>query len=388
VTGARLAVALVVLAACTQVPDTGTAASVGTPPGPGAEPPPATDAGADGREGDGEAAALGITVYPRVGDPNDDTAAPGGPGLVLDGGTMVGAAFVWARAELGGDLATRAYDAVAVAAAGGDASLYLYGAALFRSAQTIVVPLGASDADFAAAAAIVKHAELVFVPGGEQNGYVPWKGTVLAQAIQGVYDRGGVVVGTSAGALVLGAFAFDAVAAGISENVTPDVALTNPYDPLISFTRHMFAFPPLADAITEVHFEQRDRMGRLAMFMARQHADGAIARKPPFVLGIAVDEHAAIVIDKTSTGQLVRDDPAGRAFVVRGGPPTTCAPGQRLDYPGLEVHRLDDPAQTFDFARWCGTAPVYTLDVAPSASVPFPGGSPYDRAAAAPPACP
>ncbi len=384
----RVAAALFAIAACTEVGDTGVPAVLAPPPEPTPTPAPPQPDDAGASDADAEAASLVLTIYPRVGAPADDTTTPHGPGLVLDGGTLVGAALVWARDTLGGAAAsTRAYDAVVVAAGGGDESLALYGAALFGSTQTLVLPPNAGDVDFAAAAAIVDRAELVLLPGGEQNAYAAWNGTALGKAIQDVYGRGGVIAGTSAGALVLGAFAFDAVAAGVSENVTPEVALANPFDPLISFTRHMFAFPPLADAITEVHFEQRDRMGRLAMFMARQHADGAIARTPPLVLGVAIDEHAAIVIDKSSIGTLVRDDPAARAFLVKGGPPTTCAPGKRLAYSGLEVHRLDDPSQSFDFARWCGTAPVYTLDVSPDAGDPFPGGSPYDRPAS-PSACP
>lgn len=127
-------------------------------------------------------------------------------------------------------------------------------------------------------------------------------------------------------------------------------------------------------------------MGRLVMFMARQHTDGAIVRKPPSVLGIGIDEDAALVIDGAGLGKLIPRTPKGRVFVVRGGPPQVAAPGQRLVYPSLEVHRLDDPGQTFDFSRWCGTAPVYTIDLSADAAAPF-GASPYDRAGTSSP-CP
>lgn len=329
-----------------------------------------------------------LTVYPRVGAVADDATVPAGPGLVLDGGTLVAAGITWARATLGADLSVRAFDAVIVSATAGDQSSFFYDAAPFGSAQTVVLAAGASDVDLARAAAIVARAEYVFFPGGEQSAYAVWNKTSLAQAVQGVHDRGGVVAGSSAGTLVLGAFVFDALAAGgISESVTPGVALADPFDPRISFTRHLFAFAPLADAITEVHFEQLDRMGRLAMFMARQHADHAVVRTPPAVLGIAVDEHAAIVIDAHGSGKLLRDQAGARAFLVKGGPPATCVAGERLAYPGLQVHRLDDPSQAFDFGKWCGTAPAYTLDVYADASAPFGDASPYDRDAS-PSSCP
>jgi hypothetical protein len=127
-------------------------------------------------------------------------------------------------------------------------------------------------------------------------------------------------------------------------------------------------------------------MGRLAMFMARQHTDGAITRQPPAGLGVGIDDDAALVVDGAGLGRIFVRSPAGRAFVVRGGPPQVASPGKRLVYPSLEVHRLDDPSQTFDFSRWCGTAPVYTIDLSADAAAPF-GASPYDRAGVSSP-CP
>jgi putative intracellular protease/amidase len=294
------------------------------------------------------------------------------------GGTDVADAFAWGKAQIAPG-AARGGDAVFISPGGSDGASYLYGLADFRSAQTISIPGNATKADFLAAAAIVDKAEFVYFPGGEQNAYAVWAGTPLMAAVQNVYTRGGVVSGTSAGELVMGSFVFDAIAAGISENVTPAVALADPFDPKISFTRHMLDFPPLADAITEAHFESIDRFGRLAMFLARQHTDNAIARTPKKVLGIAIDEDAAVVIDGQKQGKLIRNNTSGRAFLVVGGPPAIAQPGQRLSYPGLEVHRLDDPAQTFDFGKWCGTAPVYTVDVSQDAANPFGTESPYDR---------
>jgi cyanophycinase len=342
---------------------------------------PATplDGGDGGAPSDTDAdLPLSITVYPRLGDPADDTVTPAGPGLLLmGGGPDIDAAFAWARDTIAPGQSGRIGDLV-VLLAGGDNSYAgaLYARLPFRSAQTIVIPPGASPHDLAVAGAIVSRAEYVWYGGGQQSAYAVWAGSALAAAVQGVYDRGGIVGGTSAGALVMGAFVFDALTAGISENVTSAVGLADPFDPKISFTRHMFAFPPFADAITDVHFEERDRLGRLVTFMARQHTDGAIVRTPPSVLGIGIDEDAALVVDAKGVGRLIPRTPSGRIFLVRGGPPAVATAGQRLDYPALEVHRLDDPTQVFDFTRWCGTAPVYTLDLAADAGF---GAAPYDR---------
>ncbi len=51
-------------------------------------------------------------------------------------------------------------------------------------------------------------------------------------------------------------------------------AAKNPYEGLISFTYGFLRFPPLAGAITDMHFVTRNRFGRTAVFMARQIADG------------------------------------------------------------------------------------------------------------------
>ena len=346
-------------------------------------PAPIIEAGVDATMPDSAPPPPGPTktsLGPRIGEAADDTTTPAGPALVLSSTDMT-VAFGWARDQIGGT--GRAFDVVVLSAgdASGTAQL-IYDHAQFRSAQNVVVPKDASPSDAAVAAAVIDKAEVVWIAGGDQSTYVtPWRGTALATALSNVWKRGGVVGGTSAGTLVLGQFVYDATATGLSENVTPEVALADPFDAKISFTRNMLSFPPLAGVITEVHFEARNRMGRITPFMARQHADGVVTRTPREVLGIAVSDNAAIGIDKAGSGRLLREDGTARAFVIKGGPPAVVASGQRLSYPGLTVWRFDDPAQRFDFnsTKWCGNLPSYNLDVAPSAAAPYGAASPYDR---------
>ena len=75
-----------------------------------------------------------------------------------------------------------------------------------------------------------------------------------------VYDRGGVVGGTSAGEAILGQYVFDAVAEGNKDTTTRN-AVRNPYERLISFTYGFLRFPALHDAITDQHFVTRNRFG-------------------------------------------------------------------------------------------------------------------------------
>ena len=324
-----------------------------------------------------------ITIYPRVGDANDDARVPHGPGLVLmGGGTDVDAAFVWTHDTVAASPSARASDLVVLRASGTNTyDAYAFGVAPFQSVRTVLIGDAATPGDLACAAQIVTQAEAVFFAGGDQSKYVAWKGSPLMTAVQDVYDRGGVVGGTSAGCAILGGFAYDSIAAGTANVATSD-AIASPFESAITFTRGMLQFPALAGAITDPHFQPRNRMGRLAAFMARQHTDGAVTKSPAAVLGIGVDEQNAVVIDKNGVARLLQQSPGmGAAFFVRGAVPDQCAKGQPLIYRNLVVTRLDSPAQTFSLKTWCGSGSVYKLGVFGDAPPPYQPSDPYGATA-------
>jgi cyanophycinase len=332
-----------------------------------------------GSVGDSGAAAApctpssAITIFPRVGDASDDARPPAGSGLVLmGGGTDVDAAFTWMHDTIAGSSSGRAGDLVVLRASGDNAyDPYAYGVATFHSVRTILI----------GAAAIVARAEGVFFAGGDQSKYFAWKGSPLMTEVQAVYDRGGVVGGTSAGCAILGGFAYDALAAGTSNVATSD-AVADPFESTITFTRGMFTFPPLAGAITDPHFRARDRMGRLATFLGRQHADGAVTKNPAAALGIGVDEQTAVVIDKSGVAKLLQQVPGtGSAFFVRGGIPDQCVAGSPLVYRNLTITRLDSPSQTFSMSSWCGSGSRYTVNVFGDAPPPYQPSNPYTATA-------
>jgi cyanophycinase-like exopeptidase len=144
------------------------------------------------------------------------------------------------------------------------------------------------------------------------------------------YERGAVIGGTSAGCAVLGPFLF----AATNGTVYSDEALEDPYNPFMTLDRDFLALPLLAGVITDSHFYERDRMGRLVGFLARILQDGWGGA----ALGVGVDERTALVVDPQGQGQVLGER---AVYLVRsGGPPTVCQPGQPLDYPGLTVHKL------------------------------------------------
>ncbi|MBL9007269.1 MAG: cyanophycinase [Myxococcales bacterium] len=332
---------------------------------------------------DGSLGETVLTVFPRRGEASDDTHKPAGPGLLLaGGGADVDAAFVWARQRIAGSrpMAERSGDAVVLRASGADGyDEYLHQRAGFRSVQTALLPRESGPADFAIAVALVERAEFVFFAGGDQARYVAWQATPLLSAVASVYARGGVVGGTSAGCAILGQFVYDAVAAG-SRSVTSRDALADPFDPAISFSRRVFSFAPLSSTITDTHFSARDRMGRLAAFVARQHADGVVRRSPPEVLGIGIDEGTALVIGPDGIGHLLRQGSSGSVHIVRAGPADRIFAGSPLVQRAIAVVRLERPGpdeDRFDFTTWTGTGARFTLSIDGASSSPYSPSDPY-----------
>jgi cyanophycinase-like exopeptidase len=154
----------------------------------------------------------------------------------------------------------------------------------------------------------------------------------------------------------------------LSENITTPVAVADPYDARIHFTQGLLLFPPLARCITDPHFSGRDRMGRLSAFMARQVKDGFAA---PDVLGVGVDDGAALAIDKNGLGRRLAASDGPAVFVVRGAAPEVAAAGMPLVYRGLHVVKLASGADSFDFTLRCGNGAAQDFDVDGTAAPPY-----------------
>lgn len=345
-----------------------------SPPGADAGPEAASsvDAGPDPRR-DAEAldaaeeTSNALRVFARKGDLNDDAATPSGPGIVLDGGFEGAVTRTWVHATVAGGASSRG-DVVVLTPQANDAAASWVQVAPFRSAQTVALLDGATAADYRAAAAVVDRAEVVWFTGGDQAKYVAWKGTPLMDAVQRVYDRGGVVGGSSAGMIILGSSVNDATKT-LSENITTKVAVADPYDPVIHFTQDILRLGPLGRCITDPHFIGRDRMGRLGMFMARQVKDGFAS---PDVLGIGVDDGAALAIDKNGIGRRLADGAARGVYVVKGGAPQVAQPGQPLVYAALRVVKLAGSSDSYDFVRRCGNGAAQTFGIDGNALPPYP----------------
>jgi cyanophycinase len=212
------------------------------------------------------------------------------------------------------------------------------------SVQTLkITKRRAADDPFVVAS--VEGADGIFFAGGDQSDYVRiWKDSPVSSAVSDVIARGGAVGGISAGLAILGQFVF----AAEKNTITSAKALADCFDMKITLERDMVAIPSLASTITDSHFSQRARMGRLLTFMARTIRDGWTAD----VKGIGIDESTAALLEPSGSASVIGQGDA--SFVRMGrGDVTTCEPRQPLTTDFVQVHVMHD-GQSFNLSTWSG----------------------------------
>ncbi len=206
-----------------------------------------------------------------------------------------------------------------------------------NSVETLVLD-SRDDANRPDVVATVENAEVLFFTGGDQCDYVEnFEDTELHNAIAYVLDKGGAIGGTSAGAMIQGSFVYDACQGSIRS----DEALNDPYDHYISLTNHLFKWRDLESVIVDTHFSERERMGRLMVFIARQLQDTDAEE----VLGIGVDEATSVVVNYNGYAEVIGE---GAAYFVLGDHrPEECKPGIPLTFSNYKIWKLSG-GDTFD----------------------------------------
>ena len=309
---------------------TGSSGSSGSTGGAGGEGGGATvTASASGTGGGVDVAPpkpAGLTTW-TTGNAVDAAVTPTGPALILmGGGTDVDAAFTWWKPYVNGG------DIVVLRASGADGyNDYLYTeVGGVDSVETLLVTSTAL-ANSAYVSFAITHAEGIFLAGGDQSKYLAaWKGTGVEAALTAAWARGAAIGGTSAGSHVLGEFIFGAM----NGSVYSEEALMDPYNQYMTLDRNFLALPPLAGFITDTHFAERDRMGRLVGFLGRIITDGWA----PAAHGLGIDEATALVVDPKGQGTVLG---SGAVYLLDAtSAPAVCAPGKPLEYAGLALHKL------------------------------------------------
>lgn len=278
-----------------------------------------------------------------------------GPGLLLmGGGPDVDEAFSGRiRPALAGG------DVVVIRTSGSNGyNEYLYGVLAADSVETLLVDT-VTKANAAYVDWAVRSADFVWIAGGDQSDYLDrWQGTALQQAVRHVYDKGGLVGGTSAGLAVLGDVIYDPD--GVTAVISSE-AVTDPCHPSILLSEHFLDLPLLGGIVADTHFEARDRMGRLLTFMARIGGGTLLPTRQP-ITGIGVDEATSLFLDKAGQGVV---DGQGAAYVLRedaGTTRTQVACGRPVVYSGVRRYRLTR-GDTFDFPTGQSSVGPWTIGI-------------------------
>ncbi len=267
-----------------------------------------------------------------IGDANDVDPALHGPAFDLGGGgSDVDEAMQWVIDEVRGcsDCAIE-LDVVVLRSSGSDGyNVWFELLDGIDSVETFVITdRESSHRDDVVAA--VRSAEIVFFAGGDQCNYVRFfKGTPVQHAVEAVVARGGGVGGTSAGLAIQGEVIYDACDVGSSKSID---ALADPFHGDISLSRDFFRWQHLRGTITDTHFIERDRLGRLIVFMARQLEEEP-GRSP--VLGIGIDAKTSLVIARDGMARVMG---AGPVYFLRGAKPAeTVNSGEPLTWRDIEL---------------------------------------------------
>lgn len=265
----------------------------------------------------------------QIGDVTKPTPAPVSGGLLLMGGGDRNVdALKWfiAKAGHGHIVVLRASQSTSIAD-----ELYkdIGGIA---SAETFVF----TDRKAAFASGILaklKQADGIFIAGGDQSRYVRfWKGTPVAAALDAHVAAGKPLAGTSAGLAMQGEYLYGAMDGG---SITSAEALADPLGAANTIETDFVHFALLKGIITDTHFKERNRLGRLFAFVAKAEALRAKGGAPLF--GLGVDESAALAVEADGTARVYATAPDGGAWLVKGGFPDPVAPGRPLKLARVEV---------------------------------------------------
>jgi cyanophycinase len=292
--------------------------------------------------------------YIRIGQKADAQTKPVAGTAMMGGGSDLDEAFSWLCEKAdGGDfliLRARGDD---------DYNSYVNGLCKLNSVATLIIPNRKAAQD-PAVADIIRHAEAVFIAGGDQARYVNfWRGTPVQDAINANIAAGKPIGGTSAGLAVLGEFAYGALKDAPDDNdlASKDV-LANPYLKRITVVRDFLKTPHLENTITDSHFAKRDRMGRTLVFLARIMQDGW-SKEPREV---AIDEKSAVLVEADGKATVV--GPGRGAYFLRPTqPPDVCQKKVPLDFRNVSVYRAPS-SEHFDLSSWTGSGgTTYSLSV-------------------------
>ncbi len=231
--------------------------------------------------------AQDFTVY-HTGPNSDTISLPKGGVCLMGGATEDDYAMKWFLEQAAGG------DILVLRASGSDGyNAYFYTdlGIDVHSVETIVFN-NANAANDNYIHTKINEAEAIWLAGGNQWNYISyWRGNAIDSLINSAVNNRNVVIGgTSAGMAVQGKYYFSAE----NGSITSTTALNAPFDNTCTVDSLKFIENDyLSHVITDTHFDNPDRKGRLAVFLSRIKVNYNDSE----VKAIACNEYTAVCID-------------------------------------------------------------------------------------------
>ena len=300
-----------------------------------------------------------------TGSATDIVTSPSGGVCLMGGATEDDNAMKWflQRANGGDILVLRA-----TGSNGYNSYLYSGLGVTVNSVETIVCNNALASSDPYVIQKI-QQAEAIWFAGGDQWTYINyWRNSPVDSAInQAIQQKNIVIGGTSAGMAIQGKYYFSAQ----NGTATSATALSNPFNSLVTVDSSAFINNNfLANTITDTHFDNPDRKGRLVTFLARIHTDYGV-----YANAIACDEYTAVCIDTNGIARVFGGHPTydDNAYFIQSNceltiqSPENCSSGNPLTWNlgglALKTYQIKGDitgSKTFDLNTWqTGTGGIW-----------------------------
>jgi len=291
--------------------------------------------------------------YFRIGNKADAQTKPQAGTAMMGGGTDIDEAFRWlCEKGSGGDFL------IVRARGDDDYNSYVNGLCKANSVATLIIPDRQAAGD-PAVADIIRHAEVLFIAGGDQANYIRgWKGTPVQEAINDDLAAGKPIGGTSAGLAVLGEFVYGALGDKPDDkDLASAQVLADPYFDRVTLVRNYLKVPGSENLITDSHFAKRDRMGRTLGFLARIMKDGWSTSPRE----VAIDERSAVLVEANGEATVIGTG-RGAYFLRPSEAPQKCEKDTPLTFRNIRVDHVQSGGH-WSLHSWSGKATTYTLSV-------------------------
>ena len=183
---------------------------------------------------------------------------------------------------------------------------------------------------------LLQSADGIFIAGGDQANYIRyWDGTPVQTAMNEHVRAGRPIAGTSAGLAILGRHAYGCLD---GDSMDSPRALADPLRSGLTLWTGRLTLPGLEHVLTDSHFAERQRLGRLVSFLARLAHDQPATQRS--VVGLGIDEESGLWIEPTGEARVVSRKQGAVWWVQAGSPAAALQPGKPLAQSGIKVVRL------------------------------------------------